>query len=269
MFSIAHVDQLQTVWAPIVDSDTCYVGGLLMASDEGLKPLTTATGAADTTNKAIPYGICVGTNNYTPSFDSTYKTDKITDATPLASTTEFVGVEGPWHKNGHMAMVKVALIDPSTVIRGDIFDGATGTAMTVATVAAAGAAAATSCTCDGLGFPAATTKISKTYATIYFRSGNNTGAYRILDSTSSLALTWDKPLFAAVAANSTLVGVNGLRPNGLSQMQIGGEATYINGGTDASTNYFSVTVARLDMRTAGKEFAEFRFNTCHFDPKRA
>jgi len=268
MFSIAHIDQLQTIWAPIVDSDTVYVGSLLVVSDEGVKPLPVASGAADTTNKNVIFGICVGTNNRTPVYNTTYMAEYITDATPLASTTEFAGVEGPWNKYNHCAMACVAIVDPSTVIRGDIFDGATGTAMTVATVTI-GAAAAKSCTCDGIGFPPATTKMSKGYGTVHFRSGGNKGSYRILDSNASKALTWDKALYTRCVAGDTLVAVNGLRPIGLSQMQIGTEAGYIDGGTDASTNYFSVTVHRLDLRTAGKEFCEFRFNTCHFDPKRA
>lgn len=268
-FTVVHGSP-QTIWSPIVDSDTVYVGSLVTVSDEGCKPLPIAAGAADTTNKSVIFGVCIGTNNRTPVFSSTYNAEYITDATPKDATTEFVGMEGPWTKGTYQAMAKIAVITPNTVVRGPIFQNAVGTAMNVVTVSAAGANAK-SCTTDTTGFCRAGdgSEVIKTNNTIYFRSGTNMGEYRVTDSSSSLYHTWDKALRAAPAVGDTAVIANGLRPCGYSRFQILAEATCINNYADSSTNNYAVNVVRLDLATAGQEYAEFMFLAEHFSPKRA
>lgn len=270
-FSVVHGSP-QTIWCPIVDSDTIYVGQLVKFAKgtEGIQPLPDASGAADTTNKNVVLGVCIGTNNKTPQYNSTYKTEYITDATPLSSTTEFVGVEGPWAKGGKVAMAKVAIITPDTVIRGPIYNGAVGTAITEATVNEPGCAEAVGCTVDGIGWPNTVGDAHVGSSTIYFRTGANRGQYRIKDNDDSTNQTWDKPLYTAVASGDKLVAVNGLVPMGLARMALGTEALYIEGeDANSSEDYYAIIVHRLDLSESGKEYCEFRFCTCHFDPARA
>lgn len=254
------------VWAPIVDSDTCYVGQLVDCQGaEGVAPLGAAAGAADTTAQVVPFGVVVGTNNKTPSFDSTYKADKIVEATPHGTTTEFTGVEGPLRVGGHTeAMVKIALITPETIIRGKIFNAAYGTAPTVGTVTTGSttgkAATGTSALCDVAGVAV--------LGTVYFRSGANQGIYRITDDTSTTALTWDKATPYDVAVNDTLVRINGLRPVGTSYMQTDSESTYIDCSAALTADYWVIEVVRLDLSTAGSEYVDFRFGMDHFCLKR-
>lgn len=262
----------QTIWAPIVDSDTIYVGQLVKFAKgtEGVQPLADAQGAGDTTAKQVVLGVCIGTNNKTPNFNTTYNTEYITDATPLSSTTEFVGVEGPYPKGGKVAMAKIALITPSTVVKGPVRDGGVSTAMTEATVTEPGNASAVGCTVDGIGWPNTVGDAHVGSSTIYFRTGNNKGQYRIKDNDDSTNQTWDKPLYSSVSSGDKLVAVNGLVPVGPARMALGTEALYIDGGdANSSADYFAIIVHRLDLSESGNEYCEFRFASCHFDPLRA
>ena len=201
-----------TVWAPIVNSDTLYGGQLVYANNEGVSPLGAASGAYDTSNKHVPYGLVIGTNLDSPLSDNTYSAQYITDATPLASATEFFDVEGVWSKGDKQAMVKLALITPETVLRGQIFNSSFGTAPTQVTVTTgdANGVSATVGAVDVAGVA--------NLGCLYFRSGANRGLYRVTDDTSATALTWDKATRFAVAVGDTLVRVN-LRPIGLSRAQ--------------------------------------------------
>lgn len=256
----------RSVWVPIVDSDTIYIGQIVACqANEGIVPIGAAAGAADTTGKEVPYGVVVGLNAYVPSFDTTQKAEKITDATPHGTTTDYRMVEGPMMVDGHYsAMAEVKIITPHTVLQGPICNAALGTAPTVGTVttgstagtAATGAAAL----CDVAGVA--------DISTAYFRSGSNTGSYRVTDDTSTTALTWDKPTYADVAANDTLVRVNGLRPVGPSYMQLDTEAMYIDCSAALTADYYVINVIKLDLSEAGKEHVIFMFGADHFALKR-
>ena len=256
-FEVIHGNP-HLVWAPIVYQDTIYVGQLVACqTNEGVVPLGAASGAVDTTGKSIPFGVVVGTNLRNPLFNATYNTQYITDASPLAATTEFIGVEGPWGKGEQRAMVQIAIIDPTTIIRGQIFDTAFGTAMTVGTVTT-GDANGVSCTTGTL--VASTAQ----QATIYFRSGANKGSYRILDNTSATAQTWDTPTYAAVAVGDTCVKAP-IRCLGPSYIDFEAtESMYVNAAATYGTNYFVVDVVRLDLSVAGQEYVDFKFNIDHF-----
>src|SRR3989304_8379767 len=174
-FKIIHGSQ-QKLWVPVLYLDTLYVGQIVKCqANEGAAPFGAASGAVDTTGKSIPFGVVVGTNNRIPLFNATYNTQYITDATPLASTTEFTGVEGPWSKGEQRAMVEVELITPETILRGQLFNAAFGTALAIGTTTAGDSV---SCTTNTLVVDTAS------YATIYFRTGANKGAYRITDGAS-------------------------------------------------------------------------------------
>ena len=119
-FTIVHPDPGQIIDVPIQDDETIYVGSIVCSPatpTEGIVPLEAMLGTGNT-SFTIPFGVCVGTNSDSPLYNSTYKTEYITDATPHGSTTKFIGVEGPWSKGDKQAMAKVHLIDPTTVIRG-------------------------------------------------------------------------------------------------------------------------------------------------------
>lgn len=268
-FSIAHYGEPpQVIWCQVTDGDTIYVGQLVkIGTNEGVDPLGSASGAADTTNKAIPLGIVVGTNRKVPQYSSTYKTEYITDVSPASNTNEYVLVDGPYPKGDNVAMVEVAIITPNTVLRGPIFRGAVGTALTQNTVTAAQGGAIHATLDSGVTF--ADTSVTSTYETAYFRSGANRGTYRVLDSRSSVGLTWDKPLKSSASNDDQVIIVPGLRPCGIARMQTDSEAMYIDGTANASSNYWSILVHRLDLAKTGEEYAEFRFSTCHFDPVRA
>lgn len=259
----------QAIWCPVKDSDTIYEGQLVQfnAADggvEGVEPLGAAAGILDTTaNTKIVFGVVIGTNLKTPSYDSTYQQNKITDATPHGSTTEFVGVEGPWSKFAdHQAMVKVAIITPETVIRGPIRAGALGTGLTEATVTD-GNSAGTSCSTDATIGDGNPTYTVKGFRTMYIRSGTNKGAYRVEDSNGSDDFKWDKPLYADLAAGDKLVCCRGLRPFGYSYMQLDSESMYIDTNANCSTNNYGVIVHRLDLSVANDEYVEFRFDPLH------
>lgn len=269
-FQVAH-DTPQTTWCQMLYTDTLYVGQLVRVTDEGARPMAQASGVGDQTNanlirtNNIPFGVVIGTNNKTPLFSTNYNAEYITSASPLASTNEYVGVEGVWPKGGREAMVKVALIHPSTVLRGTIFRASNGTALQVgSTTAGNGSSAGTSVTTTVSIGRGGSTGITKTFETVYNRTGANQGSYRVLDSNSSTALTWDTPLYSPSTLGDTWVAVNGLRPFGFSHMQVDSEAMFIDGSADASANYFSVNVIRLDLTTQGSEYAEFCFGADSF-----
>ena len=265
MFTVVH-DSPQTVWAPVINTDTLYVGQLVRSANEGVQPIAVAngvndrvnklTGAGDTgtANNAI-FGVIVGTNKRTPTFNTTQKAESITYVAPAsANTDDYFGVEGPWAKGDLQAMVEIVPITPSTVLRGKIFNGAYGTAPTETALSGTPTTVAgTSAAVDASGLAA--------LATIYFRSGIATGAYRVTDDTSTTALTWDLPLATAPAAGDLVCRVNGLRPIGLSLAYIDSEGMYIDAGAALTSHYLMLDVLRLDLSVAGNEYVEFRFNT--------
>lgn len=261
-FKIIHGSQ-QKLWAPIVYQDTIYVGQLVKCqTDEGVVPLGAASGAADTSNLSVPWGVVIGTNNRTPLFSTTYNTQYITDASPLASSTEFTGVEGPFSKGEQRAMVQIELITPETILRGQLFNSTFGTAMTVGTVTT-GDANGVSCTTGTL--VASTAQM----ATLYFRSGANKGTYRILDNTSATAQTWDTPTYAAVAIGDTCVKAP-IRMMGPAYCNFEAtESMFIDAAATYGSNYYVIDVVSLDLSVPGGEYVDFKFNVDHFALKRA
>lgn len=256
-------DTPHLVWKSVVDSDTMYVGQIVRVLTEGVIPLGTASGAYDTTQKYLPYGIVVGLNAVDPSFDTTYKTIKATDASPHGSTTKYILAEGSQSARGdRKLMAQIALILPNTIIKGRIFNAAYGTAPTVGT--------ATAGNTDGLAITGNALEIEgvATLGTIYFRTGSNAGCYRITDDASTTAITWDKPTVADTVIGDTYVRVN-LRSEGLSRCQFDAESMFINSAAALTADYFGIVVTSLDLSKAGEEVVEFYFTSEHFAPARA
>ena len=271
-FEIAycHTGTPFTFWAPVDCAagslDTLYVGQLIRSGGDGVLPVGTASGAADTSNKRVPLGVVIGTNNRTPVFDTTYSTQSIgsADTQALQVARDWQGNEGIWAKGDPQALVKVALIDHTSILRGRIYNAAYGTAPTVVTTTAASTdgfmTAGTTGACDF-------TPVAD-LGSIYCRKGANRGLLRITIDTSTTAPTVDTAYPQDVAIGDTFVRVP-LRPIGQSYVQFDSESMYIDCSASPATNYFIIDVIALDLSVAGSEHVLFKFNGVHFDPARA
>lgn len=259
-------------WYPLKPGATIYMGSIVCvdqsALDEGLVVREQADGASNTTNKDVPFGVAIGHNLREPLFSSTYLAEYITDegATGLrTSTTDYVGVEGPWGKGDKRAMVQVAIIDPNTVLKAPIRNDAIGTSISTLT-STAGNANGLTVTTNACDF----TPVAN-LCTIYARSGVNAGTYRITDDTSTTIAAWDVEMLKTTAtAGETYVRVP-LRHNGVSYVRIGDDtvASYINASETPATNYDIIHVLELNLSETGNEFAKFKFDADNFCTARA
>lgn len=268
-FSVIHGSP-QHKWVPVEPGEVIYNGSIVGVDTatplEGVQPLPSASGVSNATNADIPFGIVVGNNNVEGNlaYSTTYNTEYITQVAAgdvYGSTTQYRGVEGVFSKGDPQAMVKVAIIDPTTVIRGQLYDTSFGTAPTVNTVSVASGSDGIGCSTD-----AATVATIANFSTIYARSGANMGIYRTLTSNSTTAHTWLKAMKSDMAVGDTAVILNGLRPYGISLMQIDSEAQFVDVNAALSSDYFYVNVLNLDLSEAGNEFIDFQFNAETFCP---
>ncbi len=259
------------VWMPVEPSQKIYMGAIVSIDSatplEGVQPLPQAAGAGNTTNKDVPLGVVVGLNSTAANRVSDSGGEYITQVAAGAvygSTVEYVNVEGEWAKGDRQAFVQVALIDPSTIIRGPIYNGSVGTAPTEVTVTTGDGGDGIGCTTG-----AADVATVANFATIHMRSGANRGIYRTLTSASATTHTWLKAMPGSIAVGDKAVVINGLRPYGPALMQIDSNALFVDCSAALTTDYFQVIVTRLDLSVAGKEAVEFKFSGDNFDIKRA
>lgn len=261
----------QAIWVPVkVPSITIYEGGIvthgITALDEGVIMLPVAAGSAiqDDTYKYRPFGVVIGTNLKTPTWDSTYKCNTIISAAAAdphdGSAVEYVGVEGPYSKGDPIPMVKVAIIAPDTVLRAPLYNAAYGVGPNLLT--------ATAGNTDGLQIVSNASQHTPVanLATIYCRTGSNAGCYRIEDNANTLTHKWDNAMPKDTVIGDTFVSVP-LRPYGHSTIQFNSVATWVEVSTDAVANGTDVriiNVLRLDLREAGKEFVDFTFDIGEF-----
>lgn len=273
-FSIVHRSgSPQRVWRPVEPAEVLYMGAIasidVATPLEGVQPIGAAGGANNTSNLDIPMGVVVGFNTTAANrtYSSSYKAEYITQVAAGAvygSSTEYVGVEGPWARGDKQAMVEIELIDPCTVLRGPIYNAAVGTAPTVVTVTTGDGGDGIACVTG-----AADVATVANFGTIFMRSGANKGIYRTLTSASSTSHTWLKAMPGSVAIGDTAVVINGLRPYGPCYMQLDTEAVYIDCNAALTADYYIIHVNRLDLSVAGNEYVEFRFDTDNFCAKRA
>lgn len=259
-------EPMVTGWYPVhYNAETLYVGQLVTLDsttpDYGLKAWNVA-GANDTTVDQSPFGIVIGFNNRVPTFDTTYKAEYGTSYTAIATQNahDFAMAEG-MVRNDPALCAQVALVDPSTVIRGRIFHGSYGTAcdtMTNTTASTAGTTV-TSVAADYAGIAGGTT--------LYNRTGGNAGLYRVGYDTSTTAHTPYLYFPHTIAVGDVFVGVNVVV--GTSKMMFDAYGTYIEQyGDNASyaTNYIFVTVLSLNLKESGNEYATFRLAPNNFFP---
>jgi hypothetical protein len=267
--TVAHGNP-QTIWVPIEDAATIYVGGLATvntsAPTEGITMLPDAAGVANVTNHDMPMYVVIGTNRKTPLFDSTYKCEYITSPGATdphdGASIEYFGVEGPYSLGDPIAMAKVACVDSTTVLRAPLYNAAVGTAPTEVVVST-GSTTGLGCTTDAIDF----TGIAAPWQSFYFRSGANAGTYRMSDSASATVHTWDTATVADIAVGDKLVAVP-CRTQGLSTIMFDGvSASFVDvadAPVAAGTARWAVKVRRLDLSVASEEFVEFTFDTGHF-----
>ncbi len=261
MFDI-HSGSPHALWYPVDCAagafDTLYVGQLVKATSDGVAPLGAAAGAYDTTTEAIPFGVVIGTNKRTPSYSATSLSDSITSASPHANTTEFVLMEGAMIPKGDTsASVKVALINPNTIIKGSIFVTTIGTALTEGVVSTGST--------TGAGFTSSAINPATHVAdlvTVYFRTGGNRGVYRITTDSSATVKTVEHYFPYDIAVGDKVVGVP-LRV-GYSKGQTDSESLFINGAAAPQTDHWGLNVLWLDLSVAGKECVYFQFGAIHF-----
>lgn len=252
-------------WFPVDSAagtpDIIYVGQLVYLGSDGVIPMGAAAGAADTTTQGVvPLGIVVATNNRTDVYNTTYKTNQITgaDTQALQALRDNVGQEGMFAKGDKQAMVQVDIIDACTWISGPIYKTSHGTVPTVVT--------ATAASTDGLMTAGTTGACDFTpvadLASIYCRTGANANLYRTTIDSSTTAPQVDTAYPQDVAIGDTFVRVPLVL--GQSFAQFDTESMFIDCAASPATDYYVLDVIELNLATAGKETALFRFNADHF-----
>lgn len=261
-------NEIRLIQAPVNfanSSDTLYEGQIVASalsssvpSGEGLVPMAAAAGHSDTTGKLVPFGIVLGGNDANPTYNSTYKGVSIASVGSQANllARDVRGNEGMWAKGDPLALAKVAVVGPSTVIKGPIYHLAYGTAPLVYTN--------TTASTDGL--TVTTTAVAQTpiayNVTWYCRSGANRGLYRTAYSTSTTSHTFYTAFPYDIAVGDTFVPIY-LRV-GTCKMQFDGESTYIEAQPAYATNDYVVDVLEIHAEVAGAEYAIFKFNADQF-----
>jgi hypothetical protein len=251
----------------------CYVGQIVAVDAttplEGVMPLPVAAGVNNLTNEDVPMGIVIGFN--ANACDAVFSAAKGLQqmTAPAAgaawhSTAHYRGVEGPWSRGDKIAMAHIHHIDPSTVIRGDLFDTTYGVAQAEVTVT-------TGCGGDGIGCitGASTVATVANWSTIYMRSGENQGIYRTLTSASDATHVWLQAMPQTINIGDKAYVLNGLRPYGASRCQFDATATFIDTNAALTADYHLIHVRRLDLSVPGKEYVEFRFDASAFSAWRA
>lgn len=269
-FSLVNEPML-TKWFPVnYNAVTLYEGQLVTASfaDSGENLLAyNVAGLADTTADQAPLGVVIGFNNKTPVFNTTYKAHYGTSVSTQAAQVarEWAMAEGMFSKGDPALLAQVAIIDPTTVLKGRIFHATYGVAPDVITN--------TTASTDG----STITTVAVDYApvayntTFYCRAGANAGLYRQSYSTSTTSHTFRCTWPYDIAVGDTFVEVHlalgtckGLFDSVGTFIQAYGE----DNATVYSVNYLWLDVFELNLAEAGNEYAIFRINPYQFLPER-
>lgn len=257
----------RTFQAATDGTSTYYLGQLVSfsaaskaATPGTVVPLAVPAGAFDTTNFQTIAGIVVGISDKTQTFAAMgqYTTGVVTQAAQLARSY-YNGGTGMYSPKDPQVILTIAEVLPTTLIRGPICETG-GTAPTVETDT--GGADTTGYTTAGTQSASSFTPVANT-CSVYCRSGKNMGLWRTTNDTSTTAMDVTVAFPYDVAAGDTFVRFS--LKQGLSLLYISGPGMYIDntlsGGT---TNYFGAFVYNIKADEAGKEYAEFRFDACHF-----
>ena len=232
-----------------------YVGQLVTFISHdggGVYPLT-ISGTPDTTN--VPFGIITATNNRTPVYNTTYMAEQITSMATVAlvkGRTDYAFQEGMLSKGDSAPMVKVALLDHTSIVEGPLHMSTITGNPGVVTVTTGG---------TGLGASVVHSAADMTAVDdnnmYYWRTGANSGLYRMSSTSSATAFNFRVPLPNAVAVGDTACVINfGLGRQYMTFDSVGMWIEMAN-----HTAEVLVDVVGMDLRTAGQEVAQFRFIT--------
>jgi hypothetical protein len=274
-FEIAEAEK-RTLWVPVNFANaakTVYQGAIVtkltsssVPAGEGFQAIGAASGHADTSHKYIPFGIAAGFNNSynTETYSSTYggMYGASVGSVALQTARKWVGAEGMWRKNDPQLLMNVELINPGTVLRGRLFNGAYGTVIPTYTATATDATGLTLTT-------AAVTFTPLAYNTTWYCvSGANQGLYRVAYSTSTTSHTfyiaWPYGITAGDTFRPAAVAL------GSCKAQFDSTSTYIEmSAVDYTSNDYVIDVLTIHLHRSGYEYVEFRFNADHFCAYRA
>ena len=259
------------IWVPVLQGQTVYVGQVvtagLTAAGFGVKALGQASGAGGVTSDVTPFGVVIATNNKTETYNSTYYTHSTTgvqsQANQVARITSpgFVGAEGMFSKGDPIPMAQVDVIDPTTIIRGRLFNAAYGTAISTyanTTQSTTGALVVTSALPQT---PLAYNKIiygvDNGNAGIYRGSGNDTSTTNHVPDTYF-------PYDVEIGDKFKFAYLN----LGTCKAQFDSVSMCIDATPDLSSNYWWLDVLEVNLKPDGQEYAIFRFNNVCFDGTR-
>ena len=257
-------DSFPPMWVPLNSTSQVFVGSMVYDTADGVAVIGASVGAADTTNKRVPWGVVIGTSNDVPIFSSTSNSDTITGVITQAAqiARANVGVEGQNPKGDLQAFARVTLITPQTVLKAFLYNNALGVAPTVQTV--------TTGSSTGLTYTANATDVAGAadLATAYCRTGANAGLYRITDDTSTTVIANDRAFQQDISIGDTFLRVP-LRPLGLSRVQFDGNALFIDVSSGIGTNYWIINTLELNLTRPGAEYVIFTMHGDHFSSARA
>lgn len=257
-------------WVPVIQGQTVYVGQIVTAGTTaggfGVKALGAASGAGGASSDVTPFGVVIATNNKTETYNSTYHTYSIagvqSQASQVARLTSpgVTGQEGMFIKGDPIPMVQVDIIDPHTVIRGRIFNGAYGTAITKYSNTVASTTGALVTTSALSQTPIAHNKL------LYGVNNANACLYRGATDTSTTQHVPDTyfPYDIAVGDQFKIAYI----ALGTAKAQFDSASTYIEAEPDMSSNYWWLDVFEVNLSRDGEEYAIFKFNTVCFDGTR-
>ncbi len=260
----------EPLWMPVNNNSTVYIGQLVQfqGSSTGVEPMGAANNASDTTGKKIPFGVVVGINDMTPTYNNTYG-QYVTGVNTMAAQAarSYAMAEGMWSKGDPQVLVQIVRITPDTVLEGKIYNAANGTSLTVFT---AGANSTDGSNITVSGTPQCTPVAYNSL--VYCRSGLNSGIYRIptvftAGNNAADVITFGRAFPRPITTGDTFVVSNvGI---GVQRLQIDANGTYIDGEAALTTHYYYATVYSVDLRESGKEVIRFSFNGDSFCAARA
>jgi hypothetical protein len=272
IMELVDLKSSQLKWVPVSETETLYVGQLVQSAIDtgGAEPLGAASGNYDITSDKVIVGLVVATSN---TGDGVVQEDgntvtgfnglKITGVVSQANLNarQNLGVKGPYSKGSKVAYVLIALLDSTTRIRARLFNASYGTTPALLTVTAGSTDGGIA---DTYVTNAADVASVPNFSTIYCRTGNNAGEYRVVSTTSTTTHQNDVGFHNNVLASpaDTFVMVNA--KDLWARVQFDSDSLFIDTSAAITADYYGVFIDVLDLKTAGQEICEFRFSPRHF-----
>ena len=230
--------------------ETCYTGQLLMGSHAdvdcyGCSDVLDVAGEANEDNHSV-IGMVSGVHTIndagwsgTTGYGDT-ATRRDSKATQVANDP--IG----------QTLIEMTVVVPNdTLIKGPLYNAAYGTAITELVVTTANGAGTT---VTHAGYTAI--DYADDYGVVYCRSGANKGHYRTMVTPGAAAQITHVCFPYGTTVGDVFVSAGGVP--GITALQTGGTANYINAG-DTLSNHFDVWLHTQNLEESGKEFYVFAF----------